>query len=116
MAVETDLHPFRGWPVEYHREQCWDFWKLDQSVVPAATLRRLSLTLEDLPELLRRYLVGRKDFYSPEQLAEREGLRSERELQDFEKRVVAELKKLCPLVDNQDRLEAWPIWQPGLEW
>jgi hypothetical protein len=106
LAVETDLHPFRGWPVDYHREQCWDFWKLDQSLVPAATLQRLSLTLEDLPELLRRYLVGRQDYYTNDQLSERSTLRSERDLLDFEKRVVAELKKLCPSADHQDRLEA----------
>jgi hypothetical protein len=116
LTVETDLHPFRGWPVDYHREQCWDFWKLDRSLLPAATLERLQLQLEELPETLRRYLLGRADIFSDEQMDEWRQLRGDQERRDFEKKLVAELKKLCPPVLSEDRLEAEPIWQPGLEW
>lgn len=84
-------------------------------MLPAATLERLNLKLEELPRELQRYLGGFFDYYTEEQQKEKEQLRG-RDLADFEKRVVAELKKLCPQVTNQDRLESQPIWQPGLEW
>lgn len=116
LHVETDLHPFRGWPVDYHRDQCWDFWRLDRSLVPAATLERLELDREQLPPELQNYLRGRPDYYSKAQLEERAQLRSSREREDLDKKVVAELKKLCPPVVSQDRLEVEPIWQPGMEW
>lgn len=113
--METDLHPFRGWPVDYHRDQCWDFWQLDRSLLPTTTMERLGLKLEELPRELQRYLQGYPDYFTPDQEKIRARLRG-RDREDFEKKVLAELKKLCPPATNQDRLETDPIWQPGLEW
>jgi hypothetical protein len=115
LNVETDLHPFRGWPVDYHRDQCWDFWKLDRSMFPRAAMERMGVQLEELPEVLQNYLTGKRDYYTREQSLELQKLQG-RERADFEKKVVAELKKLCPPIANLDRLESEPIWHPGLEW
>jgi hypothetical protein len=100
--------------VEYHLEQCWDFWRLDRSLLPAATLERLNLKLENFPLELRNYLQG-QPYYTPQQQSIAKLLRG-RERSDYDKKVVAELKKLCPPVINEDRVFVDPIWHPGLEW